>query len=81
MVKHKYLMTMKDGTEWKVRSFSDGLMTLNGDNYEIFFFDERDKKRCVKQNDVVSVVDKNGKQYEKFGNKNIGKHPYAKEEV
>lgn len=76
-----YEMTMKDETVWRVKEFDGGGMHINGDSYEVFFYDHKDKLRCVKQNDVVSVLDRDGNVFDDFGNKFIGKHPYAKEEV
>lgn len=77
-MKYSYLMTMKDGTEWRVRKFDGGGMNLNGDNYDVFFFDHKGNMRCALQNNIVSVIDiKTKKPYVNFGNRSIGKHPYA----
>lgn len=76
---YNYEMTMKNETVWRVKEFDGGGMNLNGDSYEIFFLDHKDKMRCVKQNDVVSVVDRDGEPFADFGNPYIGNHPYAKE--
>ena len=74
-----YEMTMKDEKVWRVKEFDGGGMSINADSYEIFFFDHKDKMRCVKQNDVVSVLDREGQIFTDFGNPWLGKHPYAKE--
>lgn len=76
-----YEMTMKDETVWRVKEFDGGGMHINGDSYEVFFYDHKDKLRCVKQNDVVSVLDREGNTFADFGNPYIGKHPYVKEEA
>lgn len=76
---YNYKMTMKDQRVWLVNEFDGGGMELGG-NYEVFFLDHKDKMRCVKQNQIVSVVDNDGEIYEDFGNKFIEDHPYYNKE-
>lgn len=78
---YKYEMTMKDETVWRVQEFDGGGMMINGDGYEVFFYDHKNNLRCVKQNDIISVLDKDGEPFADFGNPYIGKHPYVKEEA
>lgn len=75
---YKYEMTMKDGTIWRVNEFDGGGMMITGDSYEVFFYDHKDKLRCVKQNDIISVFHRGTEDvFDDFGNRFIGKHPYA----
>jgi hypothetical protein len=75
---YKYEMEMKDGKIWRVSEFDGGGMMINGDSYEVFFYDHHDKLRCVKQNDIISVHHRGTEDvFDDFGNKFIGQHPYA----
>lgn len=81
MYEYAYDLTMKDGTKWRVSSFDGGGMMVNGDSYEVFFYDDKGKLRCVRQNDIVSVFHKGTQDvFDDFGNKLIGKHPYPETE-